>query len=289
MSLRYSRRLFLLQMLLLTACGVRTTPSSDEELTVGLVGYDKGEESINQYTNFNNYLSEKTGAIVRLEPTFNETQAIEHIRSYDWALVFARPGLAAIAISQSQYQPLFPLRGVENLRSIIVVRKNSPVGNLRELQGRIVALGQPGSATGYYFPIYNLYGLTLSKILFAPTPKTVLEWVAQGKAAAGALSKEEFDSYSPQLKQTEFRIIFTDPHYVPSGVVLLGPTIGSKNQEQIRKVMSEAPPDIAQEAGYVPNGPLPDYKYMIAVVNRVNSINPNAALIQQKPVRLFKK
>ncbi len=289
MSLKSSRRLFLVQMLLLTACGGNPTASQDEELTVGIVSYDEGEKVINQYTNFNNYLSEKIGAIVKLEPTFNETQAIERIHSHTWSLVFASPGLAAIAISQNQYQPLFPLQGVNNLRSILVVRKNSSIRNLRELQGQIVALGQPGSATGYYFPIYNLYGLTLSNILFAPTPKTVLAWVAQGKAAAGALSKDEFDFYSPQLKQTEFRIVFTDPHYVPAGVVLLESTIESKSQEQIRKVMNEAPSAIAQEAGYVTNRPLPDYKYMIAVVERVNSIIPNAALIQQKPVRLFKK
>lgn len=289
MLLKFLRCLFFVQLLLLTACGGNPTPSQYEELTVGIVSYDEGEKVINQYNNFNNYLSQKTGAIVKLEPTFNETQAIEHIRSHTWSLVFAYPGLAAIAISQNQYQPLFSLQGVENLRSIIVVRKNSPIRNLKELQGQTVALGQPGSATGYYFPIYNLYGLTLSKILFAPTPKTVLEWVAQGKAAAGALSKDEFDSYSPQLKQTEFRIVFTDPHSVPSGVVLLGSTMESKSQEQIRKVMSEAPSAIAREAGYVTNRPLPDYKYMMAVVERVNSINPGAALIQQKPIRLFKK
>jgi len=175
------------------------------------------------------------------------------------------------------------------LRSILVVRKNSPIQNLRELEGQTVALGQPGSATGYYFPLYNLYGLTLSELMFAPTPKTVLEWVAQGKASAGALSKEEFDSYSSQLKQTEFRIVYTDPHYVPSGIVLLEPTIESNSQEQIRKVMREAPSAIAQEVGYVPNGRLPNYQYMIAVVKRVNLIEPDATPIQLKPARLFKK
>jgi phosphonate transport system substrate-binding protein len=160
---------------------------------------------------------------------------------------------------------------------------------LRGLQGQTVALGQPGSATGYYFPLYNLYGLTLSELMFAPTPKTVLEWVSQGKATAGALSKEEFDSYSSQLKPTEFRIIFTDPHYVPPGVVLIGPTVESNSQEQIRKVMRDVPSTIAQEVGYIPNGSLPDYGYMIAVVKRVNSIAPDATSIQLKPARLFKK
>ncbi len=272
MSLRYSRRLFVLQVLLLTACGVKSIPSQGEELLVGTVSYDEGDEAINRYTNFNNYLSEKTRSIVKLEPTFNENKALERIQSRAWSLVFAPPGLAAIAIARNQYVPLFPLQGVNNLRSIMVVSKNSPIQKLKDLQGQKVALGQPGSATGYYFPLYNLYGLTLSEIMFAPTPKTVLEWVAQGKATAGALSKEEFNSYSPQLNQT-FRVLYTDPHYVPPGVVLIGPTIESNRQEQITKVMSEAPSVLAQEAGYIPNGPLPDYRYMIAVVERVRAIS----------------
>lgn len=263
--------------------------SKGEELLIGLVSYDEGQEAINRYTKFNNYLGEKTGSLVRLEPTFNETQALERIHSREWSLVFAPPGLAAIAIAQNQYLPLFPLRGINNLRSILVVPKASPIRNLKELQGKTVALGKPGSATGYYFPIYNLYGLTLGEIMFAPTPKTVLEWVAQGKATAGALSMEEFLSYSPQLSQTEFRVLYTDPHYVPPGVVLIGPTIERNRQEQIRKVISEAPSVLAQSAGYVPNGPLPDYQYMISVVERVNSIfDGGSAPIRLKPARLFK-
>ena len=292
MSLRYSRRLFVSQLLLLAACGGKSIPSQGEELIVGLVSYDQGQEAINRYTNFNNYLGEKTGSVVRLEPTFNENKALERIQSRAWSLVFAPPGLAAIAIAQNQYLPLFPLEGVNNLRSILVVSKNSRVQKLKNLQGQTVALGQPGSATGYYFPLYNLYGLTLSEIMFAPTPKTVLEWVAQGKATAGALSREEFNSYSPQLSQTEFRVLYTDPHYVPPGVVLIGPTIESNRQEQIRKVMSEAPSDLAQEVGYIPNVPLPDYQYMIAVVKRVRAIfsdelEQGAASNLVKPVRLF--
>ncbi len=289
MSLKNSRRLFFVQLLLLTACGVKSISSQGEELIIGLVSYDEGQEAINRYTKFNNYLGEKTGALVRLEPTFSETQALERIHTRDWSLVFAPPGLAAVAIAHNQYLPLFPLRGINNLRSILVVPKASSIRNLKELQGKIVALGKPGSATGYYFPIFNLYGLTLSEILFAPTPKTVLEWVAQGKAAAGALSMEEFLSYTPQLSQTEFRVLYTDPHYVPSGVVLIGPTIERNRQKQIRQVMSEAPSDLSQEAGYVPNGLLPDYKYMISVVERVNSIfDDGAAPSRLKPARLFK-
>ena len=280
-----------MQLLLLAACRSRSIQSQGDALVVGTVSYSEGQQTLNQYERFLNYLGEKTGTLVRLEPTFNENKALERIRSRAWTLVFAPPGLAAIAISQEQYRPLFPLEGLNNLRSIIVVQKDSPVRNLKELAGKTLALGQPGSATGFYFPIYNLYGSTLAEILLAPTPKAVLEWVSEGKATAGALSQREFNFYQQQLNQTAFRVLYTDPHNVPLGVVLIAPNIELNRAENIRQVMNEVPSVLAQETGYVPTGSVPDYRYMIAVVERVRSIFPyelEPGEMQLKPARLFK-
>ncbi|WGV27501.1 phosphate/phosphite/phosphonate ABC transporter substrate-binding protein [Halotia branconii] len=284
MSGKFPRRLFILQLLCWLVAGCQSTPKSEGVLTIGVLNYDGDEQIINRYAKFNNYLAEKTKARVRLEPTFNENKAIERLESQAWSLVFAPPGLAAVAIARYEYKPVFPLEGVNNLRSVLVVRKDSPIQELKQLQGKTIALGQRGSVTGYYLPLYNLYGLTLADILSAPTPKTVLEWVAEGKAAAGAVSVAELNFYSPQLQQAQFRILYTDPHYVPPGVVLIRSTIKPNRQKHIRQVMSEFPAVLAQEVGYVPNGQVPDYKYMIDVVERVKLITPQ---LENKPVRLF--
>ncbi|MBH8563589.1 PhnD/SsuA/transferrin family substrate-binding protein [Nostoc sp. CENA67] len=284
MSGKFSRRLFILQLLCCTVTGCKSTPKSEGVLTIGVINYDGGGEIIDKFAKFSNILAQKTKARTRLEPAFNENKAIERLSSQAWSLVFAPPGLAAVAIARYQYIPVLPLVGVSNLRSVLVVRKDSPIQDLKQLQGKTVALGQPGSATGYYLPLYNLYGLTLAEILSAPTPKNILELVAEGKADAGAISKAELDLYSPQLRQTEFRILYTDPHYVPPGVVLIGSTVERNRQEYIRKVLSEVPAVLAQEVGYVPNGKVPDYKYMIDVVERVKLISSQ---LQNKPVRLF--
>ncbi|BAZ49397.1 hypothetical protein NIES4103_20090 [Nostoc sp. NIES-4103] len=281
---KISRRLFILQLLCCTVTGCKSTPKSEGVLTIGVINYGGGGEIIDKFAKFSNVLAQKTKARTRLEPAFNENKAIERLSSQAWSLVFAPPGLAAVAIALYRYVPILPLVGVSNLRSVLVVRKDSKIQDLKQLQGKTVALGQPGSATGYYFPLYNLYGLTLAEILSAPTPKTILELVAEGKADAGAISKAELDLYSPQLRQTEFRILYTDPHYVPPGVVLIGSTVERKRQEYIRKVLSEVPAVLAQEVGYVPNGKVPDYKYMIEVVERVKLISSQ---LQNKPVRLF--
>ena len=174
------KRLFLFVSAILFGCS-STSQISTEKLTVGVVGYGNQVRSVDKYEPLQRYLATQTNSIVELEPAFNELQALEQIQRQRWSLVFAPPGIAAIAINEEQYVPLFPLEGFGSReRSLLVVRKDSQIKNLADLSNKKVALGQPGSATGYYLPLYDLYGLTLSEILFAPTPKEVLQWRQDG-------------------------------------------------------------------------------------------------------------
>ncbi|MGH7997892.1 MAG: phosphate/phosphite/phosphonate ABC transporter substrate-binding protein [Brasilonema sp.] len=285
MSSQLSRRLFILQILLLfTACAGEEISNRQLELVIGVISYGDTKQAIERFVSFRKFLGEKIGAFIQLEPAFNEKIAIERIQRRAWSLVFAPPGLAAIASAKHQYLPLFPLQVEGNSRAIFIVRKNSPLKQLKDLQGKIVALGQPGSATGYYFPLRNLLGLTLAEIIFAPTPKTVLELVAQGRAAAGAISLEEFNLYRTKLGAAEFRILFADSQNIPPGAVLIGPNIERNRQQLIRNYMKDAPLNLVQDVGYIPNAEPPNYQDIIYVVKQVTSI---AERLNSKPVRLF--
>lgn len=282
----FSRRSFLLKLLfLLSACATTEIPKL-QKLSIGVVSYGESDRSLEQYSAFTDYLAAQLKAIIELEPVYNEVKALEQIKRRTWSLVFAPPGLAAIAISQEQYLPLLPLEGIEKVRSVIVVLQESPIQELPELAGKVIALGQPGSATGYYLPIYNLYGLTLAEVRFAPTPKTLLQWIEKGEVAAGALSLGELKRYSSDFNQTKFRILYTDSHNVPPGAVLVGPTVERKQQESIRTALESAPPAIAAAAGYVPNAKVPNYDYLIEVVKRVR---PIAERIKEKPAPLYEQ
>ncbi len=275
-----SRRIFLLQLLfLLGACQTAETHKRGK-LSLGVVSYGESDRSIEQYSPLVDYLSAQLKTLIELEPAFNEVKAIEQIRRRAWSLVFAPPGLAAIAISTAQYLPLFSLEGVNNSRSLILLRQDSPIKKLADLSGKVIALGQPGSATGYYLPLYNLYGLTLADVRFAPTPKTILEWIEKKQVTAGALSLAEFERYRSDF-ETKFRILHSDR--VPPGAILVGPMVERNQQEQIRKALKSASPSMSVAAGYLPNAEIPDYKSFIKVVQRVNSI---AKQIQKKPAPL---
>lgn len=291
MQFKTSRRLFLTG-LFLASCGVRKSIDR-EQLTIGIVDYGLAKQSSDRFDLFRQYLEEKLQSSVQIEPTFNEIKALERIRAQAWSLVVAPPGLAAIAMSQYQYSSLVPLEGIEDLRSILVVRKDSPYQDLRSLAGKKLAIGQPGSATGYYLPLFNFYGLTLAELIVTSTPQATLTAVAQGTADVGALSLQEFNRRQPEAGLPELRILFTDPHRIPTGAILISSTVEAKRQDAIRQVLKDTPSTIAREASFIPTGTVPDYKYMISVVDRVRSIFPadqvqTAALLSQKPVRLFK-
>jgi phosphonate transport system substrate-binding protein len=178
------------------------------------------------------------------------------------------------------------MQGALNQRSVIVVLADSPLKKLTDLANKTIAIGQIGSATGYYLPIYDLYGLNLAEIEFSATPKSILEMVEQGKVTAGALSKEEFERYRPGFGDGKFRILNTSELGIPPGGVLVSPAISSNLTQQVIRVMKSAPPNLVQDAGYLANAAVPDYKFMIKVIERVR---PIATRIRQKPAPLYEE
>ena len=172
MQRKVSRRLFLAS-LLLAACSTQSRSSSRRQFVLGTVSYGSGEKMIAQYDHLIRYLQEKLQARVQLEPAYNERKALERLQSQAWSIVFAPPGLAAIAMTKYRYLPVAPIAGVSSLVSVLVVQKNSLYQTLESLASKILAIGQPGSAVGYYFPIFNLYGLTLASLEIPGTPKAI--------------------------------------------------------------------------------------------------------------------
>ncbi len=255
-----------------------------EHLNIGIVNYESSDRSIEKYSGFKTYLGTGLKSVIELEPTYNEVQALRRIANKKWDLVFAPSGLAAIAVNRYNYQSVIPLEGINNNRSVIIVRQDAEFQNRRDLAGEIIALGQVGSAMGYYLPIYNLYGLAFAEIMFAPTAKTGMSWVEEGKVAATALSLEEFNRYRKELGANKFRVLYLDEHEIPSGAIIISENIERFQQEQIRKILTNSPSHIAASAQFLKDEGLPDYDYLIKVIKRVESISAN---IDQQPAKFY--
>ena len=263
------KRYFLLALLLIGCNG--TSQIRADKIVIGVISYGDEVRSVDDYELLKEYLAQETKSIVEIEPAYNELQALEQIRRKKWSIVFATPGLAAIAMENKLYQPLFPLDNVSSLeRSVFIVQENSKIENLTDLSNTKVALGQPGSAAGYYLPLYDLYGLTLAEVVFAATPQEVLQWVSNGEVEAGALSEREFEIYNLQ-SQTKLRILHKS-RYIPSGLVVINNGVQPNLQEQIKQAMNQAPSNIISDSGYIIDQKLPDYQEFIKLVQKVRPL-----------------
>lgn len=272
---RFVRCGFLILIVLLGNC-CNSSNTVPRKVTLGVVSYGEEDISLDKYERFKNYIASQTKSIVELEPAYNEIQAIEQIRRKQWDIVFAPPGLAAIAIDKQLYEPLFSMGEVSSRqRSLIVVRDDSPIKKIPDLANKTIALGQIGSAAGYYVPLYDLYGLTVNEIRFAPTPKTVFQWLNEGSIDAGALSEKNFEIYKRQFSETKFRIIHTS-RWIPPGVVLLSPNIERNREREIRAIMSQAPANITSDAGYIPSVKVSEYKQFIQLIKKVKPLEARA-------------
>jgi phosphonate transport system substrate-binding protein len=288
--------LLLIIIFTLTACDRRASlkgngegsQSSDSpqettitKLSIGVVNYGENEQSVRQYNDFQEYLGTQQNSLIELEPTYNEVRALAQISSKKWDLVLAPPGLAAIAIEQYNYEPLVPLDGRDKSRSVIITKQDSTATSRRDLAGQTIALGQKGSATGYYLPIFNLYGLNFKQVKFAPTPKDVLQLLEQDQVTVGALSLDDFNLLKRDYKSNQFKIVHLDHHDVPPGAILISDRLERNQQEQIRLVLKNTPSSIASSAGYLPNEPLPDYTYLTKVIKRVQEVSAESPMVLQ--------
>ena len=254
-----------------------------EKLIIGVVSYEQGTYLVEKYQDFQDYLAAETKTVVELEPAFNERQVIARIERREWSIIFADPGLAAIAIEGQGYIPIFPLAGNNSQNSLIVVKDDSNLQDLVDLSQKTIALGQPGSATGYYLPLYDLFGLTLAEVRFAPTPRTILQWLEKDVIDAGAISGDKLNLYRSEFT-TQFRILH-QTRLIPSGSVLINPDLDPQLQEKIKTVMKQAPTFLTKDIGYLPHAPVPDYQHLISLVDQVKFLESK---LNDRPVILTK-
>lgn len=274
------RILLIIIIFTLTACD-RPTETRINKYSVGVVTYGQNDKSLQKYADFKNYMGNRLNGLIELEPAYNEVRALDQIENKKWDLVFAPPGLSAIAISRYNYEPLVPLEGRDKSRSVIISKQTATFQKRKDLRGETIALGQKGSAAGYYLPIYNLYGLNFKEVVYAPTPQDILQWLDKEIVTVGALSLADYNLLKREYNPNTFKVIYLDKHNVPTGAILISDRLERNEQEQIRLALVETPSSIASTAGYLPNQELPNYDYLIKVIERVQEVLKESPMVLQ--------
>jgi phosphonate transport system substrate-binding protein len=140
----------------------------------------------------------------------------------DLHLDSAFPCMATSALTAGKFLLGRWKRGLGEYRSVIFARKGNGLARLADLKGKIIALGEPFSSTGYFFPKLALVQAGLKPAekrqpsdtaaanevgyVFSNADENTLAWVVRGRVSAGATHHQ---SYAPGTRH-EMRLRIAD-------------------------------------------------------------------------------
>lgn len=162
--------------------------------------------------------------------------------------------------------------------SALFVRSDSPIQSLADIKTTTrVALVHVGSASGFYVPVYDLYGKSIT-VNLVKSHGEIRELVRSGKADVGA-------SIASDIANTpEFRIIHRS-RAIPVAGVFLSPKLSQSDQNQIKQIFTQAPKNTKQKAGYHTIEE-PNYDYIGQISMKTEEIM-KCANFNENPVQLF--
>jgi ABC-type phosphate/phosphonate transport system substrate-binding protein len=252
---------------------LRKPKISNSTITVGILTSPADYRELSDYlrkelvpANYFDYLQGKqVGIIIEGDRSLSYQEVKKRLAAKKWDIVFARSPMIARFSQKQSYSYLagmFPDKAT--YKSGIFVKANSPIRSINDIKSNtLVALGDFNSASGFYMPVYDLYGKTFSaKIARNESPRSM---VSQSKAEVGTVA------IGDQLKPNnpEFRIIHTSRD-IPGSGVYLSPQLASQHQ-QIKQVLLAASKNITKKVNYG-NVPEPNYTEFDKIIDRVDSI-----------------
>lgn len=247
----------------LYGCGLRSTflaPSSTEPGAdaIVLTDVDFDPESLLPETQpVADYLASKLKRVgisegkVQIAPDVNTVS--EWMGSGDVNLYFDSVYPAMKVIKSSGAQPILRRwkEGVYEYNTYFVVRKDSNITSLEDLQGHVVAMQDPNSSSGFMFPMVAILEAGINPVeraeanhsvkgneigyVFSGGDENTMIWLLEGKVAAGAIDNETWEELSDE-ERAQLTIMLETEKF-PRHVVVAGPNLNEDQIKMLKKTM----------------------------------------------------
>ncbi len=161
--------------------------------------------------------------------------------------------------------------GLEEQHTVFFTRRDSAIGSLGDLRGKVLALKDPGSSVAGLCPLLLLreQGLALHRLdkprqkappgkvgyIFAGEEINMATWVHKGLADAAAFSNYDWDSqaHTPISFRKDFRIFFRSPPF-SSALELVRGDLDPRVKERLREILLFAHTDLEGRAALLAYG-----------------------------------
>lgn len=195
------------------ALGIHAWAAADE-ISVGIVPQQAATALAKSWVPLLAEISQRSGLRLTFKtapdiPTF-ETRMLQgeydiaYMNPYHYTVFAKQPGYRAFAKEKGR-----------KLVGIIVVAKDSPVQNLDQLRGKVVAFPAPAAFAASILPRaeFSKQKIAINE-RFVSSHDSVYRGVAQGSFAAGGGIKRTLEAMDPAIAN-QLRILATTPAYVP--------------------------------------------------------------------------
>lgn len=195
------------------ALGIHAWAAADE-ISVGIVPQQAATALAKSWVPLLAEISQRSGLRLTFKtapdiPTFETRMQqgeydIAYMNPYHYTVFAKQPGYRAFAKEKGR-----------KLVGIIVVAKDSPVQNLDQLRGKVVAFPAPAAFAASILPRaeFSKQKIAINE-RFVSSHDSVYRGVAQGSFAAGGGIKRTLEAMDPAIAN-QLRILATTPAYVP--------------------------------------------------------------------------
>lgn len=188
---------------------------------------------------------------VKISPD-KETMA-QLMKSGEVDLYFDSLYPAMFVIEHSGSQPI--LRrwkdGVAEYHSLFITLNNGQVTSLRDLEGKKIAFDEPSSTSGYMLPVAHLLKASMNPrevkelnqavpanqvgYIFAGKDSNIVNWLKEGKVAAGVIDSESFKELSAE--ERVHLLVLDRTAAFPRQIAVVRPNINPAKLEAIKTVL----------------------------------------------------
>lgn len=172
------------------------------ELKLGIHPYLLPQELLDRFTPLSRYLSEKTNHAIRVTVSASYQDHVNRIGGGDLDIAFLGPSLYIELERQFGEIPLLARMEIKSrprFQGTIIVRQDSPLEELKDLEGHSFAFGSPHSTMSHLLPRYMLIqaGIDnrLSAYSYLGNHESVALSVLLGQNQAGAVKEEVYEKY----------------------------------------------------------------------------------------------
>lgn len=251
-------------------------------LVIGVLGSLESYQMLTDYLQVN--LNDDLMSVI-VEGGFDISyqDAKDQISLQRWDLVFAYSPMISMAARDNNYQwvgRMFP-DSPSYYQSSLFVRTDSSINSISDINPtHILALGNFGSASSFYRPIYDLYGKSV-RVTMNHRSAQIKDLVLSGNADIGA------SSLTAVQEEPELKIIHVSTD-IPGSGLYISPNLAPTDRAKLTQLLLNAPPEIRdqREGANYGEGVEPDWEEFRRISLRVEEII-QCRTFEEDPVPLF--